>query len=68
MKVDELQKENQTFQDKINRLENFINNQQTGEIDRNLNELIDSMTNKDKFSITIEKLKSKINEEAKKFE
>lgn len=68
MKVDELQKENQTLQDKINRLEKFINNQQTGEIDRNLNELIDSMTNKDKFSITIEKLKSKINEEAKKFE
>ena len=56
MKVDELQKENQTLQDKINRLEKFINNQQTGEIDRNLNELIDSMTNKDKFSITIEKL------------
>ena len=66
MKVDELEKENQTLQDKINRYEKFINNQQEGEIDGNLRELRDSMTNKDKFTNAIEKLKMKINEEAKK--
>ena len=66
MKVDELEKENQTLQDKINRYEQFINNQQSGEIEGNLKELRDSMTNKEKFSNAIEKLKFKINEEAKK--
>ena len=66
MKVDELEKENQTLQDKINRYEKFINNQKEGEIDGNLRELRDSMTNKDKFTNAIEKLKIKINEEAKK--
>ena len=35
-------------------------------IDGNLNELRDSLSNKDKFGTAIEKLKSKINEEAKK--
>ena len=66
MKVDELEKENQTLQDKINRYEQFINNQQSGEIEGNLKELRDSMTNKEKFSNAIEKLKFKINKEAKK--
>ena len=66
MKVDELEKENQTLQEKINRYENFIKNKNNEEIDGNLNELRDSLSNKDKFGTAIEKLKSKINEEAKK--
>ena len=66
LKVDELEKENQALQDKINRYEQFIKNQQEGEIDNNLKELRDSMTNKDKFTSAVEKLKIKINEEAKK--
>jgi serine/threonine protein kinase len=66
LKVDELEKENQTLQDKIKRYEQFIKNQQEGEIDGNLKELRDSMANKDKFTSAIEKLKMKINEEAKK--
>ena len=66
MKVDELEKENQTLQEKINRYEIFIKNKNNEEIDGNLNELRDSLSNKDKFGTAIEKLKSKINEEAKK--
>ena len=66
MKVDELEKENQTLQEKINRYENFIKSKNNEEIDGNLNELRDSLSNKDKFGTAIEKLKSKINEEAKK--
>ena len=66
MKVDELQKENQTLQDKINRYEKFLKNLESGEIDGNLKELRDSMTSKDKFNNAIEKLKNKITEEAKK--
>ena len=66
MKVDELEKENQTLQEKINRYEIFIKNKNNEEIDGNLNELRDSVSNKDKFGTAIEKLKSKINEEAKK--
>ena len=66
MKVDELEKENQQLSEKIIRYEKFIKNQKNGEIDGNLKELRDSMSNKDKFNTAIEKLKSKINEEAKK--
>ena len=66
MKVDELEKENQTLQDKINRYEKFLKNLESGEIDGNLKELRDSMTSKDKFNNAIEKLKNKITEEAKK--
>ena len=66
MKVDELEKENQTLQEKMNRYENFIKNKNNEEIDGNLKELRDSISNKDKFGTAIEKLKSKINEEAKK--
>ena len=66
MKVDELEKENQTLQEKINRYENFIKSKSNEEIDGNLKELRDSISNKDKFGTAIEKLKSKINEEAKK--
>ena len=66
MKVDELEKENQTLQEKINRYENFIKSKNNEEIDGNLKELRDSISNKDKFGTAIEKLKSKINEEAKK--
>ena len=65
MKVDELEKENQTLLDKINRYEKFVNNQINGGIDGNLKELRDSMTNKDKFNNAIEKLKKKITEDAK---
>ena len=66
IKVDNLEKEIQSLQDKINRYEKFIKNQEGGEIDGNLKELRDSMTNKDKFTNAVEKLKMKINEEAKK--
>ena len=66
MKVDELEKENQTLQEKMNRYENFIKSKNNEEIDGNLKELRDSISNKDKFGTAIEKLKSKINEEAKK--
>ena len=66
IKVDNLEKEIQSLQDKINRYEKFIKNQEGGEIDGNLKELRDSMTNKDKFTSVVEKLKMKINEEAKK--
>ena len=66
MKVDELEKENQQLLEKINRYEKFIGNQKNGEIDGNLKEIRDSLTNKDKFNTAIEKLKIKINEEAKK--
>ena len=65
MKVDELEKENQTLLDKINRYEKFVNNQINGGIDGNLKELRDSMTNKDKFNNAIERLKKKITEDAK---
>ena len=66
IKVDNLEKEIQSLQDKINRYEKFIKNQEGGEIDGNLKELRDSMTNKDKFTSAVEKLKMKINEESKK--
>ena len=66
IKVDNLEKEIQSLKDKINRYEKFIKNQEGGEIDGNLKELRDSMTNKDKFTSAVEKLKMKINEEAKK--
>ena len=66
IKVDNLEKEIQSLQDKINRYEKFMKNQEGGEIDGNLKELRDSMTNKDKFTSAVEKLKMKINEEAKK--
>ena len=66
IKEDNLEKEIQSLQDKINRYEKFIKNQEGGEIDGNLKELRDSMTNKDKFTSAVEKLKMKINEEAKK--
>ena len=66
IKVDNLEKEIQSLQDKLNRYEKFIKNQEGGEIDGNLKELRDSMTNKDKFTSAVEKLKMKINEEAKK--
>ena len=55
MKVDELDKENQTLQDKINRYEKFLKNLESGEIDGNLKELRDSMTSKDKFNNAINK-------------
>ena len=66
MKVDELEKENESLQDKVMRYEQFIKSQQSGGIDNNLMELRDSMTNKERFSTAIEKLKSKINEEAER--
>ena len=64
MKVDELEKENESLKDKVTRYEQFIKNQKEEGIDNNLKELRDSMTNKERFSTAIEKLKSKINEES----
>ena len=66
MKVDELGKENESLKDKVLRYEQFIKNQQGEGIDNNLRELRDSMTNKERFSTAIEKLKSRINEEAER--
>ena len=66
MKVDELEKENESLKDKVLRYEQFIKNQQGEGIDNNLRELRDSMTNKERFSTAIEKLKSRINEEAQR--
>ena len=66
MKVDELEKKNESLKDKVIRYEQFIKSQQGEGIDNNLRELRDSMTNQEKFSIAIEKLKSKINEEAER--
>ena len=67
MKVDELDKENEALRNKVVRYEQFINSQQqTGGIENNLKELRDSMTNKDRFSSAIEKLKKKINEDSQK--
>jgi len=66
MKVDELEKENESLKDKVMRYEQFIKSQQGEGIENNLMELRDSMTNKERFSTAIEKLKSKINEEAEK--
>ena len=66
MKVDELEKENESLKDKVLRYEQFIKSQQNEGIDNNLRELRDSMTNKERFSTAIEKLKSRINEEAEK--
>ena len=65
MKVDELDKENETLKNKIMRYEQFIKNQQGGEIENNLRELRDSMANKDTFSTAIEKLKKRIDEDSK---
>ena len=65
MKVDELDKENEALKNKVIRYEQFIKNQQGGEIDNNLRELRDSMTNKDKFSSAMEKLKKRINDASK---
>ena len=47
------------------RYEQFIKNQQGGEIENNLRELRDSMANKDTFSTAIEKLKKRIDEDSK---
>jgi serine/threonine protein kinase len=66
MKVDELEKENESLTDKVMRYEQFIKSQQGEGIENNLMELRDSMTNKERFSTAIEKLKSKINEEAER--
>ena len=66
MKVDELEKENESLKDKVMRYEQFIKSQQGEGIENNLMELRDSMTNKERFSTAIEKLKSKINEEAER--
>ena len=65
MKVDELDKENEALKNKVIRYEQFIKNQQGGEIENNLRELRDSMTNKDKFSSAMEKLKKRINDDSK---
>ena len=66
MKVDELEKENESLKDKVMRYEQFLKSQQGEGIENNLMELRDSMTNKERFSTAIEKLKSKINEEAER--
>ena len=65
MKVDELDKENEALREKVIRYETFIRNQQGEEIEDNIKELRDSMTNKDKFNVACEKLKKKISEESK---
>ena len=64
MRVDELEKENEALKNKIKRYEEFIKTHQGGEIENNLKELRDSMTNKDRFSKAIEKLKKRINEDS----
>ena len=64
MRVDELEKENEALKNKIKRYEEFIKTHQGGEIENNLKELRDSMTNKDRFSTAIEKLKKRINEDS----
>jgi serine/threonine protein kinase len=64
MRVDELDKENESLKNKIKRYEEFIKTQQGGEIDNNLSELRASMTNKADFSNAIEKLKKRINEDS----
>ena len=64
MRVDELDKENESLKNKIKRYEEFIKTQQGGEIDNNLRELRASMTNKADFSNAMEKLKKKINEDS----
>ena len=64
MRVDELDKENESLKNKIKRYEEFIKTQHGGEIDNNLRELRDSMTNRDNFSNAIEKLKKRINEDS----
>ena len=63
MKVDELDKENEALRNKVVRYEKFIKSQTGGEIENNLRELRDSMTNKDRFSSAIEKLKKRINDD-----
>ena len=67
MKVDELEKENESLKDKVLRYETFLKSQQGDGIDNNLRELRESMTNKDTFNIAVEKLKSKINEDAARY-
>ena len=64
MRVDELDKENESLKNKIKRYEEFIKTQQGGEIDNNLSELRASMTNKADFSNAIEKLKKRINDDS----
>ena len=66
MKVDELEKENESLKDKVLRYEQFIKSQQVEGIDNNLRELRDYMTFKKRFNFAIEKLKRRINEEIKK--
>ena len=48
------------------RYETFVKSQQEGGIENNLQELRESMSNKERFSTAIEKLKNKINDEAAK--
>ena len=67
MKVDELEKENESLKDKVMRYETFLKSQQGDGIDNNLRELRESMSNKDTFNIAVEKLKSKINEDAARY-
>jgi aurora kinase len=66
MKVDELEKENQSLKDKVLRYESFIKSEQGNGIENNLRELRESMTNKDSFNIAVDKLRSKLSEDAAK--
>ena len=65
MKVDELDKENESLRNKVVRYEQFIQSQQ-GTMENNFRVLRDSMTSKDKFNTAIEQFKNKINEESQK--
>jgi aurora kinase len=66
MKVDELEKENQSLKDKVLRYESFIKSEQGNGIENNLRELRESMTNKDSFNLAVDKLRSKLSEDAAK--
>ena len=66
IKVEGLEKENESLKDKVMRYETFVKSQQENGIENNLQELRESMSNKERFSTAIEKLKNKINDEAAK--
>ena len=66
MKVDELEKENQSLKDKVLRYASFIKSEQGNGIENNLRELRESMTNKDSFNLAVDKLRSKLSEDAAK--
>ena len=65
MKVDELEKENESIKNKLRRYEEFLKMQQGGKLEGNLVELRNSLNNREQFSKALENLKKQIDDNYK---